>query len=76
MFKKFALLALSLGLLVGAAGCVNHKDRDLTLTADWLWSGKYVSNHVKKIGYDLHDFRVDIDRTFFGLEDTPIGDGW
>lgn len=73
MFKKLSLLVLGLGLTLGVAGCVDTKNRRV-LTADTALSARYVGNHFTRLAYDLHDFRVDIDRVFFGLEDTPVED--
>ena len=61
--RKF-LWILGLGLCLGSFGCATEKST--------IFSSGYWKRHFAKIGEDLHEFRVDIDRTIFDLEDRPI----
>ena len=59
MRKALTLLALGLFCL-GSAGCG-------TILSPAHWG-----RHIQKTGQEFHEFRLDIDRTIFGLEDEPI----
>lgn len=58
------LWILGLALCLGSFGCATEKST--------IFSAGYWKRHAEKIGNDLHEFRVDIDRTIFDLEDRPI----
>ena len=61
------LLALCvIGLTLATTGCQTETST--------IWSGAYWKRHFVKIMDDLHDFRVDIDRIVFDLDDRPIED--
>ena len=61
-------LLLVVGLVVALApvGCGN------SLNEDTILSPSYYARHAKKFLDDCHQFRIDIDRSIFGLEDVPI----
>ena len=59
------LWILCLSLCVGSAfGCATERST--------IFSYNYWKRHAAKIADDLHQFRVDIDRTIFDLEERPI----
>ena len=52
--------------LVGCTMCGPSLDDEAI-----FYSG-YWRRHVNKFSEDLHAWRIDIDRTVFGLEDVPV----
>ncbi|MFN0059239.1 MAG: hypothetical protein ACKVX7_12335 [Planctomycetota bacterium] len=64
MRKRLTVLCLFL-LVGGLAGCASSE-------RSTIFSGGYWKRHIKKFGDDMHQFRVDIDRTIFDLDDRPI----
>ncbi len=63
--RKF-LCFLALAMCLCTFGCATEKST--------IFSSGYWKRHFAKFGEDLHEFRVDIDRTIFDLEDRPIED--
>jgi hypothetical protein len=55
-----------LSALLAPAGC------NRPLKEDTIFNPGYYARHVKKFLDDCHDFRIDVDRTVFGLEDVPL----
>ncbi len=65
------LVRLSLALVLGVMtitsfGCTTNSQRST------IFSSGYWKRHFENFAEDLHQFRVDIDRTIFDLEDRPI----
>ena len=56
---------LCLGLALSTAGCATQHEST-------IFSSGYWKRHFDQIAQDFHEFRVDIDRTIFDLEDRPI----
>ena len=63
MRKLFTFLCLV--AILGLTGCA-------TTERSTIFSIRYWKRHFKQFGDDLHQFRVDIDRTIFDLDDRPI----
>lgn len=71
MRKFLGCLCLGLCLtMFSMSGCASPDGRST------IFSKAYWKRHANKIAMDLHEFRVDIDRIFFDLEDRPIEDGY
>ncbi len=66
--RKFVWI-LSLGILFGSMGCsITDVNRDSILSpTHWLL-------HLWKLGGEFHDFRVDVDRTIFNLDNRQVED--
>ena len=58
------LWILPLALCLGLCGCIPERST--------IFSASYWKRHAYKLVDDMHQFRVDIDRTIFDLEDRPI----
>lgn len=43
-----------------------------TLDEERIWYPTYWGRHISKVSRDFHAFRIDVDRTVFGLEDVPV----
>ncbi len=65
--RKLCLI-LCLSLCLSTVGCLLSPDSERST----IFSTGYWKRHASKIMEDLHEFRVDIDRTIFDLEDRPI----
>ena len=59
------LCTVGLALSVGLIGCANTE-------RSTIFSFGYWKRHADKLADDFHQFRVDIDRTIFDLDDRPI----
>ncbi len=64
--RKFLCILAICGLLT-SMGCMAH-----TLKEDTLLNPGHWWVHTKKVLDEFHQFRIDIDRTVFGLEDTTV----
>ncbi len=62
--RRLSLVLLLAGVCLVSAGCATETST--------IFSAGYWKRHFKKFGEDLHQFRVDIDRIFFDLDDRPI----
>ena len=60
------LAVLCLFVLFLTAGCVTRLQDDTMANPGYYW------RHAKKVMSDFHEFRIDFDRTVFGLEDAPL----
>ena len=65
MCKFFWIACLGICLL--SASCA-------TTERSTIYSAGYWKRHFAQIADDFHQFRVDIDRTIFDLDDRPIED--
>lgn len=65
MRKRLLFLCFGLAFATLAGGCA-------TSERSTIFSFGYWARHGKKLAEDFHQFRVDIDRTIFDLEDIPI----
>ena len=61
---KKVLWILCLGFAFGTVGCATDRDT--------IFSFDYVKRHVKKMDDSFYEFRKDIDRTIFDLDDRPL----
>ncbi len=59
------LFVLGLALCLGFLGCAKTEKST-------IFSWGYWKRHIHKMSDDMHQFRVDIDRTIFDLDDRPI----
>ncbi len=63
---RWLVLVCLCGLPI-VAGCKTR-----TLDDERIYYPSYYWRHWTKIMDDCHYFRIDIDRTVFGLEDVPV----
>ncbi|MCA8960818.1 MAG: hypothetical protein KDC38_09905 [Planctomycetes bacterium] len=65
--RKLLAFVCMFAMFGAMAGCA-------TTERSTIFSLGYWKRHFKKFGDDLHQFRLDVDRTIFDLDDRPIED--
>lgn len=62
-------LALAFAVMALTCGCTKYTIDEVSIVDPRYWT-----SHVWKFAKQCHNFRVDIDRTIFDLDDRPVED--